>query len=137
MIFIDFRLPQTAQSSPKSMKIIGISMIFHNFKNFHEKKRYIKFENFFMAFFDHILALCRIWYCGMECTNTDGSNLTLPHLLMAGERHTKCRDTTWVGFWTWDAVGRVLDIHGKICCRDVAGVLPSESDSKSVRDRKV
>ena len=80
MIFIDFRLPWTAQSSPKSMKIIGISMIFHIYENFLEKKRYIMLENFCPAFFDHLLTPLRIWYCGMDSSDLDRSNLTLPHL---------------------------------------------------------
>ena len=89
MIFIDFRLPQTAQSSPKSMKIIGISMIFHIFEIFHEKKRYIIRENFCPAFFDHLITPLRIWYCGMDSSDLDRSNLTLAHLptpLLAGAR---------------------------------------------------
>ena len=73
MIFIDFRLPQTAQSSPKSMKIIGISMIFHIYEIFHEKKRYIKFEKFCPAFFDHLLTPLRIWYCGMDSSDSGGN----------------------------------------------------------------
>ena len=60
-------------------------MIFHNFKNFHEKKRYIKFEIFSMAFFDHILALCRIWYCGMECTDSGGNIAPVPDAVLLTE----------------------------------------------------
>ena len=48
-------------------------MIFHIYEIFLEKKRYIKSENFCLAFFDHLLTPLREWYYGMDSTDSGGN----------------------------------------------------------------
>ena len=78
MIFIDFRLPQTAQSRPKSMKIIGKWPKIHDFSLFHEKKRYTKWGNLFPSQFDKKMVCDQFFIRKKWCGYIDASYLTPP-----------------------------------------------------------